>query len=152
MGTMIQRYKLSEQEFRSERFLNHPHDLKGNNDILCITQPQIIQEIHLQYLQAGADIIETNTFSATSIAQADYQCETLAYEINYAAARLAKSAVTEFLRQNPQASPRWVAGAIGPTNRAASLSPDVNDPGFRNITFQDLVIAYSEQIRGLIDG
>lgn len=151
MGTMIQRYELSENDFRGERFKNHTHDLRGNNDLLSITQPAIIKEIHRQYLEAGADIIETNTFSSTTIAQVDYQLEQLAYELNFESAKLAKEAAEEFTKQNP-AKPRFVAGAFGPTNRTASISPDVNNPGFRAITFEELVAAYTEQARGLIDG
>jgi 5-methyltetrahydrofolate--homocysteine methyltransferase len=151
MGTMIQRYTLTEEDFRAERFKNHPHDLRGNNDLLSITQPQIIKEIHAQYLEAGADIIETNTFSSTTIAQADYKLEHLAYELNYESAKIAKEVAEEYTKKNP-AKPRFVAGAFGPTNRTASISPDVNNPGYRAITFDELVTAYSEQARGLIDG
>jgi 5-methyltetrahydrofolate--homocysteine methyltransferase len=151
MGTMIQRYTLTEEDFRAERFKNHSHDLRGNNDLLSITQPQIIKEIHAQYLEAGADIIETNTFSSTTIAQADYKLEHLAYELNYESAKIAKEVAEEYTRKNP-AKPRFVAGAFGPTNRTASISPDVNNPGYRAITFDELVTAYSEQARGLIDG
>ncbi len=151
MGTMIQRYTLTEEDFRAERFKNHPHDLRGNNDLLSITQPQIIKEIHAQYLEAGADIIETNTFSSTTIAQADYKLEHLAYELNYESAKIAKEVAEEYTKRNP-AKPRFVAGAFGPTNRTASISPDVNNPGYRAITFDELVTAYSEQARGLIDG
>lgn len=151
MGTMIQRYKLDEKAFRAERFKDHPHDLKGNNDLLSITQPDIIKEIHAQYLEAGADIIETNTFSSTVVAQADYKLESLAYELNYESAKIAKEVAEEYTKKNP-AKPRFVAGAFGPTNRTASISPDVNNPGFRAITFEELVDAYAEQARGLIDG
>ncbi|MCC9135762.1 methionine synthase [Pontibacter silvestris] len=151
MGTMIQRYKLEESDFRGERFKNHPTDLKGNNDLLSITRPDIIKAIHLEYLQAGADIVETNTFSGTSIAMADYQMEDLVYELNYESARLAREAASEVTAQQPD-KPRFVAGAIGPTNRTASLSPDVNNPGYRAITFDQLVEAYYEQVRGLVDG
>lgn len=151
MGTMIQRYKLSEDDFRGERFKSHGHDLKGNNDLLNITRPDIIEAIHLQYLEAGADIIETNTFSGTWIAQADYKLESAVYDINYQGALLAKQAVATYKRKNPGATP-FVAGAFGPTNRTASLSPDVNRPGFRAITYDELVNAYAEQTRGLIDG
>ncbi|SMO36700.1 methionine synthase [Solitalea koreensis] len=151
MGTMIQRYKLTEEDFRGERFAKHPSDLKGNNDLLSITLPDVIKAIHLQYLEAGADIIETNTFSGTSIAMADYQLEHLVYELNYESARIAKEAAVEMTAKNPS-KPRFVAGAIGPTNRTASLSPDVNDPGFRAITFDQLVEAYTEQVKGLVDG
>lgn len=151
MGTMIQPYGLSEADFRGERFINHPCEVKGNNDLLNITQPLIIKEIHEAYLEAGADIIETNTFSSQIISMADYQMEPLVYELNYEGARIAKEAAIAFTHQNP-AKPRFVAGAIGPTNRTASLSPDVNDPGYRAVTFDDLVNAYYEQVRGLIDG
>jgi len=151
MGTMIQRYQLTEDDFRAERFKDHPHDLRGNNDLLSITQPKIIKEIHAQYLEAGADIIETNTFSGTWIAQQDYKLEKLAYELNYESARIAKEVADEFTAKNPR-KPRYVAGAFGPTNRTASISPDVNNPGFRGINFDQLVDAYSEQARGLIDG
>lgn len=153
MGTMIQRYKLSEEDFRGERFSNHPSDLKGNNDLLSITRPDIITQIHLDYLNAGADIIETNTFNAQKISLADYHMESLAYEINLESAKCALKAIELYQAQHPEdKSPKFVAGAIGPTNRTASLSPDVNDPGFRAITFDQLVEAYSEQINGLIDG
>ena len=151
MGTMIQRYKLEEPDFRGTRFANHPHPLKGNNDLLSITRPDIIQEIHEQYLEAGADILETNTFSGTSIAQADYSLQDLAYELNLRSAQIAKEAAEKFTRSNPN-KPRFVAGAIGPTNKTASLSPDVNNPGYRAVTFDDLKIAYRDQIRGLMDG
>ena len=151
MGTMIQRNKLTEKDFRGERFKDHSHDLKGNNDLLNITHPEIIKNIHKAYLEAGADIIETNTFSANSISQADYKLEHTAYEINFEAAKIAKAAAQEFTAQNPS-KPRFVAGALGPTNRTASLSPDVNDPGYRAITFDKLAKAYGEQAKGLIDG
>ncbi|MHB9012932.1 MAG: homocysteine S-methyltransferase family protein, partial [Ignavibacteriaceae bacterium] len=151
MGTMIQQRKLREEDFRGERFKNHPSDLKGDNDLLSITQPEIIKEIHSAYLQAGADIIETNTFNSTSIAQADYKLEDLVYELNYNAARIAKETAEKFTKKDP-AKPRFVAGALGPTNKTASLSPDVNDPGYRAVTFDQLVDSYHEQIRGLIDG
>jgi 5-methyltetrahydrofolate--homocysteine methyltransferase len=151
MGTMIQRYQLGEAEFRGERFKDHRRDLQGNNDLLSLTQPQIIKEIHRSYLQAGSDIIETNTFNSTSISQADYGMEHLVYELNLSAARLAKEAASEFTQTTPN-KPRFVAGSIGPTNRTASLSPDVNDPGYRAVTFGDLASAYIEQVRGLIEG
>lgn len=151
MGTMIQRYKLTEADFRGERFKNHPCDLQGNNDLLSITQPQIIKEIHRQYLEAGADIIETNTFSGTTIAMADYQMEHLAYELNFQSAKIAKEVADEITAQNPD-KPRYVAGALGPTNRTASISPDVNDPSYRAITFDELVTAYYEQVSGLVEG
>jgi 5-methyltetrahydrofolate--homocysteine methyltransferase len=154
MGTMIQRYQLTEKDFRGELFVHHIHDLKGNNDILNITQPDIIKTIHLQYLEAGADIIETNTFSGTWIAQADYKLEHEVYRINYEGAKRAREAVNQFLSSHPagRAKEVFVAGAFGPTNRTASISPDVNNPGYRAITFDELVDAYSEQARGLIDG
>lgn len=151
MGTMIQRHTLSEDDFRGERFRNHGRPLKGNNDLLSITRPDIIREIHRQYLEAGADIIETNTFSSTSIAQADYALESLAYELNFQSARIAKLETDAFNTLDPS-HPRFVAGALGPTNKTASLSPDVNNPGYRAVTFDDLRLAYREQARGLIDG
>lgn len=151
MGTMIQTFKLTEEDFRGERFKHHPYPLKGNNDLLCITKPEIIKEIHRQYLEAGADIIETNTFNSTSISQADYHLESIVYELNVQAAKIAKEMADEFTAKNP-GKPRFAAGSIGPTNRTLSISPDVNDPGFRNITFDELKEAYKEQIRGLIDG
>nr|VFJ65890.1 MAG: methionine synthase (B12-dependent) [Candidatus Kentron sp. FW] len=151
MGTMIQRYGLDEKAYRGERFADWPTDLKGNNDVLVFTQPEIIQEIHAGYLAAGADIIETNTFNATSISLADYGMEELAYDINVTGARLARVAADRAERETPD-KPRFVAGILGPTNRAASLSPDVNDPGFRNVTFDDLVAAYRDSARGLLDG
>jgi 5-methyltetrahydrofolate--homocysteine methyltransferase len=151
MGTMIQRYKLSEEDYRGEKFKDHPTSLKGCNDLLCLTQPHIIREIHEAYLKAGADIIETNTFNATSISMADYQLEDFVYEINLAAAKIAKEAAEKFSTLTPD-KPRFVAGALGPTNKTASLSPNVNDPGFRAVTFDQLVEAYTEEVRGLIDG
>ena len=151
MGTMIQRHKLEEEDYRGARFANHPHPLKGNNDLLSVTQPDIIQEIHRQYLMAGADIIETNTFSSTSIAQADYHLESLVYELNFQSAKIAKAVATEISQATPD-KPRFVAGAIGPTNRTASLSPDVNNPGYRAVSFDDLRLAYKEQVKGLLDG
>jgi len=151
MGTMIQRYQLQENDFRGERFRDHPGDLKGNNDLLSLTRPDVIRQIHREYLEAGADIIETNTFSATSIAMADYHLGHLVYELNYASARIARDVADQVQAQN-SAKPRFVAGAIGPTNRTASLSPDVNNPGYRAITFDQLVEAYYEQVRGLADG
>lgn len=152
MGTMIQRYKLSEEDFRGERFKDHKILIKGNNDILCFTRPDIIQRIHEEYLEAGADLIETNTFSAQRISLADYEMEELAYELNLEAAKCARRAVEAFSAKNPQAGPRFVAGSVGPTNRTASLSPDVNDPGYRAVTYDQLVTAYKEQVSGLIDG
>jgi 5-methyltetrahydrofolate--homocysteine methyltransferase len=151
MGTMIQRHQLDEKDFRGDRFQSHPHSLKGNNDLLSITQPEIILEIHRQYFEAGADMVETNTFSSTSIAQADYGLESLAYELNLVAAQLARQAADEYTAKEPH-KPRFVAGALGPTNKTASISPDVNDPGYRAIHFQALYDAYKEQARGLLDG
>ncbi|GAB4476707.1 MAG: methionine synthase [Anaerolineae bacterium] len=151
MGTMIQSYRLSEADFRGERFADHPHDVRGNNDLLNLTQPHIIRAIHEAYLEAGADIIETNTFNANAISQSDYHMAHLAYEMNLAAARLAREAADAASRATPE-KPRFVAGALGPTNRTASISPDVNDPGFRSVTFQQLADAYAEAARGLIDG
>ena len=151
MGTMIQRHKLKEADYRGERFKDWPSDLKGNNDLLVLTQPGIIQGIHEAYFEAGADIIETNTFNAQTVSMADYGMEALAFEINVAAAKLARKAADKYTALTPE-KPRFVAGAIGPTNRTASLSPDVNNPGFRNISFDELVAAYSEQTRGLIEG
>jgi 5-methyltetrahydrofolate--homocysteine methyltransferase len=151
MGTMIQRYKLDEAGYRGERFKDFPRDLKGNNDLLVLTQPKIIREIHDAYLEAGADIIETNTFNAQSISQSDYGLEDLAYEMNVAAAKIAREAADAWTEKTPD-KPRFVAGAMGPTNRTASISPDVNNPGFRNVAFDELVEAYATQARGLIDG
>lgn len=151
MGTMIQRYTLEEEDFRGERFKDHAHPLKGNNDLLSITRPDIIKEIHRQYLAAGSDIIETNTFSSTRVAQADYHLETLAYELNYQSAKIAKEVAEEFTKKEPN-KPRYVAGALGPTNKTASISPHVNDPGYRAITFDQLVETYYEQAKGLVDG
>jgi 5-methyltetrahydrofolate--homocysteine methyltransferase len=151
MGTMIQRYKLDEAGYRGARFKDFSRDLKGNNDLLVLTQPTIISEIHNAYLEAGADIIETNTFNAQAISQSDYGLEDIAYEMNVAAAKLAREAADAWTKKTPD-KPRFVAGAIGPTNRTASISPDVNNPGFRNVSFDALVAAYSTQTRGLIDG
>ncbi|MBS1571265.1 MAG: homocysteine S-methyltransferase family protein [Bacteroidetes bacterium] len=151
MGTMIQRYQLTEEDYRGERFKDYPHFLKGNNDLLSITQPQIIEAIHKEYLEAGADIIETNTFSGTTIAMADYHMEDLVYELNYQSAKIAKKICDEFTKSNPE-KPRFVAGSIGPTNKTASLSPDVNDPGYRAITFDELRVAYKQQAEALLDG
>ena len=150
-GTMIQRHKLEEDDFRGERFKDHGHDLKGNNDLLILSRPDVVTEIHDQFLAAGADVTETNTFNATSIAQADYGTEALVYELNYQGARLARAAADAWTAKTPD-KPRMVAGALGPTNRTASISPDVNDPGFRNVTFDALVEAYTEAVRGLTDG
>jgi 5-methyltetrahydrofolate--homocysteine methyltransferase len=151
MGTMIQRHKLTEADFRGERFKDHGHDLKGNNDLLVLTQPDVIADIHRQYFAAGADIVETNTFNSQTISQADYKLEHLAFELNVAAARLARKVADEFETKEP-GRPRFVAGAVGPTNRTASISPDVNNPGFRNISFDQLVAAYLESVRGLVEG
>ncbi|KDB53471.1 homocysteine S-methyltransferase [Sphaerotilus natans subsp. natans DSM 6575] len=149
MGTMIQRYKLTETDFRSERLKDHPKDLKGNNDLLVLTRPDVIGEIHRQYLAAGADLIETNTFGANRVAQDDYDLGALSYEMNVAAARLARQCCDEFSTPD---KPRFVAGAIGPTPKTASISPDVNDPGARNTSFEELREAYKEQARGLLEG
>ncbi len=151
MGTMIQRYTLNEASFRGTRFKDWPCDLKGNNDLLNLTQAQIIEAIHKEYLMAGADIIETNTFNSTSIALADYQMSDMAYELNVAGAQVARRAADELTSNDPN-KPRFVAGALGPTNKTASISPKVSDPGFRAITFDELVVAYKEQVKGLIDG
>ena len=151
MGTMLQNYAFQEEDFRGKRFADYPVSLQGNNDLLSLTQPQAIKEIHSKYFEAGADIVETNTFSSTSIAMADYQMENLVYELNYESAKLAKEVSDSFTAKEPQ-KPRFVAGSIGPTNKTASLSPDVNDPGFRAITFDQLVEAYSEQTEALLDG
>ena len=151
MGTMLQRYNFSEEDFRGERFANFPHSLKGNNDLLSLTQPQAIASIHAQYFEAGADIVETNTFSGTTIGMADYHLEDLVYELNFESAKIAREVADEFTAKNPE-KPRFVAGSIGPTNRTASMSPDVNDPGFRAVTFDELRIAYKQQVEALIDG
>lgn len=151
MGTMIQAYRLQEADYRGQEFKDWPSDLKGNNDLLVLTQPDIIREIHRQYLEAGADIIETNSFNATTIAMADYDMSHLAARINFESAKLAKDLCLEFTKQDPS-KPRYVAGVLGPTNRTASISPDVNDPGYRNIDFDTLVAAYAEATRALIDG
>jgi 5-methyltetrahydrofolate--homocysteine methyltransferase len=151
MGTMIQSYKLTESDYRGDRFADHPCDLKGNNDLLVLTQPDIIRAIHMAYLEAGADILETNTFNSTAIAMADYQMEDLVYELNFEAARLARAAANDIETRIPD-KPRFVAGVLGPTNRTASISPDVNNPGFRNVSFDQLVDTYTEAIRGLLDG
>lgn len=151
MGTMIQRYQLTEEDFRGERFKDHPCDVRGNNDLLNITRPDIIKAIHAEYLEAGADIIETNTFSTQRISMADYQMEDLSYEMSFEGARIAKEIANEFTLRNPD-KPRFVAGALGPTTKMASMSPDVNDPGYRAVTFDELVSAYYEQVKGLIEG
>lgn len=158
MGTMIQRYKLEEKDYRGERFKDWHSDVKGNNDLLSITQPQIVEAIHKEYLEAGADIIETNTFSSTSIAQADYDMQSFAYELNVASAQCARNAIANFLESRKASSSgegleeAFVAGAIGPLNKTLSLSPDVNNPGYRAVTFDEVANAYYEQIRGLVDG
>jgi 5-methyltetrahydrofolate--homocysteine methyltransferase len=149
MGTMIQRYSLEEKDFRGERFINHKCDLKGNNDLLSITRPDIIHAIHKEYLNAGADIIETNTFSSTSIAQEDYDLSDIVYELNFESAKIARE-VADLMSTNQK--PRFVAGSIGPTNRTASISPDVENPAFRQISFDQLKDAYFEQTKGLVDG
>ena len=151
MGTMIQKHKLTEKEYRGERFEEYEHPLKGNNDLLSITQPDIISEIHNQFLDAGADIIETNTFNSTSVSMADYHMEDLVKELNIASAKLARTCADEFAKKNPE-KPRFVAGSIGPTNKTTSLSPDVNNPGFRAIDFDELVVAYKEQANALAEG
>jgi 5-methyltetrahydrofolate--homocysteine methyltransferase len=153
MGTMIQRYKLTEQDYRGEQFKDWHLDVKGNNDLLCITQPQIITAIHKEYLNAGADIIETNTFSSTTIAMADYEMQAYAYQFNVAAAQCAKKAIEEYKTENPSdTKDKYIAGAIGPLNKTLSLSPDVNNPGFRALTFDEAATAYYEQVKGLVDG
>jgi len=151
MGTMLQAYKFTEDDYRGDRFKDYPSSLKGNNDLLSLTQPEAIAEVHRKYFEAGADIVETNTFSGTSIAMADYNMENLVYELNYESAKIAKRVADEFTKANP-AQPRFVAGSIGPTNKTASLSPDVNKPEYRAITFDELRIAYREQVEALIDG
>jgi 5-methyltetrahydrofolate--homocysteine methyltransferase len=152
MGTMIQRHKLTEEDYRGTRFANWHSDVKGNNDLLCITQPAIVTGIHLEYLEAGADIIETNTFSSTSIAMADYDMQELAYELNVAAAKCVRDAVDQYKEKNPTSTEKYIAGSIGPLNKTLSLSPDVNNPGYRAVTFDEVVVSYTEQIRGLVDG
>ncbi|TDT38680.1 5-methyltetrahydrofolate--homocysteine methyltransferase [Maribacter spongiicola] len=151
MGTMLQRYKFTEEDFRGERFKDWEHPLQGNNDLLSLTQPEAIAEVHRKYFAAGADIVETNTFSGTTIAMADYYMEDLVYELNYESARIAKMVADEFTKKEPN-KPRFVAGSIGPTNKTASMSPDVNDPGFRAISFDELRIAYKQQVEALLDG
>lgn len=154
MGTMIQRHRLSEVDYRGERFKDWPADVKGNNDLLCLTQPQIIKDIHKQYLEAGADIIETNTFNAQRVSLADYKMEELAYEINFAAAKIAKESLEEWRAESPSLREGlgWAAGAIGPMNKTLSLSPDVNNPGYRALSFDGAVAAYYEQVKGLVEG
>jgi 5-methyltetrahydrofolate--homocysteine methyltransferase len=151
MGTMIQRYKLEEKDFRNEALASHPNSLKGNNDLLALTRPDVLRAIHAAYFEAGADIAETNTFSSTTIAQADYGLEAFVYQLNYESARLAKEVAEEFTKKNPE-KPRFVIGSIGPTNRTASLSPDVNDPGYRAVTFNELKTAYYQQAKALFEG
>ena len=151
MGTMLQRYKFQEEDFRGERFKDWEHPLQGNNDLLSLTQPKAIAEVHRKYFAAGADIVETNTFSGTTIAMADYHMEDLVYELNFESARIAKAVADEFTAIEPD-KPRFVAGSIGPTNKTASMSPDVNDQGFRAISFDELRIAYKQQVEGLLDG
>ncbi|MBO3703535.1 MAG: homocysteine S-methyltransferase family protein, partial [Candidatus Accumulibacter sp.] len=151
MGTMIQRHRLQEADYRGSRFAGHAHDLKGNNDLLVLTQPDLIRAIHAEYLTAGADIIETNTFNSTSVSQADYHLEAIVHELNVAGAQLARSVCDEFTARDPS-RPRFVAGGLGPTSRTASISPDVNDPGYRNTSFDELVGTYSEAVRGLCEG
>jgi len=151
MGTMLQRYKFTEEDFRGERFKDWEHPLQGNNDLLSLTQPEAIAEVHRKYFAAGADIVETNTFSGTTIAMADYYMEELVYELNYESARIAKKVADEFTANEPN-KPRFVAGSIGPTNKTASMSPDVNDPGYRAVSFDELRIAYKQQVEALIDG
>ncbi len=152
MGTMIQRCRLSEEDFRGERFKDYPYDLKGNNDLLSITKPEVIREIHKAYLSAGSDIIETNTFNSNAISQADYKLEELSYELNYQAAINARQVVEEFLKENPGSKSRFIAGALGPTNRTLSLSPNVNDPGYRAVTFDQMMKAYYDEVKGLVEG
>ena len=151
MGTMIQQYKFNESDYRGSQFKDHSCSVQGNNDLLSITQPDAISTIHEKYLEVGADIIETNTFSSTSIGMADYSMESIVYDLNFESAKIAKIAAQKFTDLNPD-KPRFVAGSIGPTNRTASMSPDVNDPGYRAVTFDDLVESYSEQVNALIDG
>lgn len=151
MGTMIQRYKLEEEDYRGDRFKDWHIDVKGNNDLLALTKPEVLEEIHYQYLDAGADIIETNTFNAQAISLADYEMQSLSYELNVAAAKLAKNAAAKYMQQHP-GSEKFVAGAIGPMNKTLSLSPDVNNPGYRASTFDEIAAAYYEQIKGLMDG
>jgi len=151
MGTMLQQYNFTEEDYRGERFKDYPISVKGNNDLLSLTQPKAIKEVHAKYFEAGADIVETNTFSGTTIAMADYKMEDLVYELNFESAKLAKEVADDFTAREPN-KPRFVAGSIGPTNRTASMSPDVNDPGFRAVTFDELRIAYKQQAEALIDG
>ncbi len=151
MGTMLQRFELTEDDYRGDRFADWSRDVRGNSDVLSLTRPDVVRAIHREYLEAGADVVETNTFSAQRISQADYGMEELAYELNVESARLARLECDAMTEHTPD-RPRWVAGEIGPTNRTASISPDVNDPGKRNVTFDELVVAYQEQAAGLVDG
>ncbi len=151
MGTMLQAYKFTESDFRGERFKDYPTSLQGNNDLLSITQPHALKAVHAKYFEAGADIVETNTFSGTTIAMADYQMENLVYELNFQSAKIAREVADEFTAREPH-KPRFIAGSIGPTNKTASMSPEVNDPGFRAVTFNDLRIAYKQQVEALLDG
>lgn len=151
MGTMIQRYELEEADFRNDQLRDHPKSLKGNNDLLALTRPDVLRQIHAEYFEAGADIAETNTFSSTTIAQADYGLEEFVYQINYESAKIAREVADEFTAKDPQ-KPRFVAGSMGPTNRTASISPDVNDPGYRAVTFEQLRVAYKQQAEALVDG
>lgn len=151
MGTMLQQYQFTEADYRGERFANYPSPLKGNNDLLSLTQPDAIASVHAKYFEAGADIVETNTFSGTSIAMADYNMEDLVYELNYESSKIARRVADQFTALNPD-KPRYVAGSIGPTNRTASLSPDVNKPEYRAVTFDQLRVAYKEQVEALLDG
>jgi 5-methyltetrahydrofolate--homocysteine methyltransferase len=151
MGTMIQKYKLEEKDFRNDQLKDHPHTLKGNNDLLVITRPDIIKEIHAKYFEAGADIAETNTFGSNAVAQDDYKLQHLVYDMNFQGAKIAREVADEFTKKQPN-KPRFVAGSMGPTTKIASISPDVNDPGFRAITFDQLVKAFKEQAKGLVDG
>ncbi len=151
MGTMIQRYGLTEQDYRNDALKDHPYPLKGDSDLLCITRPDIIKEIHAQYFEAGADIVETNTFGATTVAQADYHLESLVYKINFEGAKIAREVADEFTRKNPD-KPRFVAGSMGPTTKLSSMSPEVGNPGYRAISFDELKIAFKEQAKGLIEG
>lgn len=151
MGTMLQAYKFTEEDFRGQQFKDWKLSVKGNNDMLSITQPEAIKEVHRKYFAAGADIVETNTFSGTTIAMADYEMEDCVYQLNYESAKIAKEVAEEFTKENPE-KPRFVAGSMGPTNKTGSMSPDVNDPGFRAISFDELRIAYKQQAEALMDG
>ena len=151
MGTMIQSYKLMDNDFRGEQFADHPHDLKGNNDLLSLTRPDVIEEIHKDFLEAGADFIETNTFNANGLSQQDYQTADAVYEMNLASAEIARREADIFSKKDP-AKPRFVIGALGPTNQTASISPDINRPDYRKVTFDDIVAGYYDQVRGLVDG